>query len=418
MLTGDFNGDGKSDIAGWIDDVAGWHVAISTGYSFDPSESAGGGFWIEGFGQPFAGFMLAGDFNGDGKTDIAGWNGDIKGWHVAISTGHSFDASEASGGGFWVTGFGAPLPGFVLTGDFNGDGATDLAGWNAGINGWHVAISTRHGFDPSETSGGGFWIEGFGGPFPGFMLTGDFNGRDIDGKSKTDIAGWNQDVEGFHVAISTGRNFDPTSANGGGFWRPLFGRRAAGFMLVGDFDGDGRTDIARWNSLRPPAAPALLKVINTGETTIELDWVDNADNEDGFKVHFTGGGFINAERKIEGPDQRHYVLSGIIPGHSYSIYVTAFNNAGESDPSEEVEATTLTPKPMCDPSTMNCDPPKGSFFFFKVVCTGSFTYCSTLRIFAPDLETAKRYAELTNGNCEVTQISEEQWLHACDDPMN
>jgi hypothetical protein len=71
MLTGDFDGDGKTDIAGWNDPAAAWHVALSTGHSFDPSA----GFWITNFGAP--GAVLAGDFNGDvprHKTDVAVYN--------------------------------------------------------------------------------------------------------------------------------------------------------------------------------------------------------------------------------------------------------------------------------------------------------------------------------------------------------
>src|ERR1700674_798430 len=83
-----------------------WRVALSTGFRFDPS----GASWITDFGAP--GIMLTGDFNGDGKTDIAGWNEPAKAWHVALSTGHGFDSSA----GFWIRNFGAP--GTVFTGDF------------------------------------------------------------------------------------------------------------------------------------------------------------------------------------------------------------------------------------------------------------------------------------------------------------
>jgi hypothetical protein len=98
------------------------------------------------------------DFNGDGKTDIAGWNQGARAWHVALSTGKSFDSSS----GYWITQFGGP--GLMLTGDFNGDGKTDIAGWNQGARAWHVALSTGHSFDSS----GGYWITQFGGP--GLML--------------------------------------------------------------------------------------------------------------------------------------------------------------------------------------------------------------------------------------------------------
>jgi FG-GAP-like repeat len=289
MLTGDFNGDGKTDIAAIGDPCARerarlqalgadlralegpggppeikarlierWHerhdgevnqlttrlaspqcpisavrVGVSTGHSFDAS----GGVWVANFGGP--GIMLTGDFDGDGKTDIAGWNADAAAWHVALSTGHSFDPSA----GFWIRGFGAP--GFMLTGDFNGDGKTDIAAWDFDAAAWRVALSTGHSFDPST----GFWIRGFGAP--GFMLTGDF-----DGDGKTDIAAWDADAAAWHVALSTGHSFEPSA----GFWIKGFG--APGIMLTGDFNGDGKTDIAGWND---PAA-AWHVALSTGHS--------------------------------------------------------------------------------------------------------------------------------------------------------
>lgn len=406
MLTGDFNGDRRTDVAGWNASVAGWHVALSTGYSFDPTEGGGGGFWIEHFGGPSPGFMLTGDFNGDGKTDIAGWNDEIKAWHVAISTGHSFDPSEEGGGGFWIGGFGAPLPGFVLTGDFDGDGATDLAGWNEGVLGWHVALSTKRSFDASEAGGGGFWITGFGGPSAGFMLTGNFNGADLDGRNRTDIAGWNEDLQGFDVALSSGRDF---GAEGGGAWRLAFGRPLAGFVLVGDFSGDERVDLAAWNPLAKPQPPSELIVVSTTETSARLFMRDHSDVEEGYRIHLRFG--RNREtRRLRQPDVTDLLITDLDPDTEYHISISTYNAAGDSPRSEEVAAKTQKAvEPESDPP-----PPPLRPFFFKVVCMGSiFTYCNTLQIFAPDAEAAKKEAERLNGNCTVTQISEAEFLEGC-----
>jgi hypothetical protein len=337
MLTGDFDGDGRTDIAGWNEDVKGWDVRLSSGSGFDKD---GGGFWIEGFGYPFAGHMLTGDFDGDGKTDIAGWNEGIRGWHVALSSGTGFNKT---GSGFWIEGFGGPSAGFMLTGDFDGDGRTDIAGWNEDVKGWDVRLSSGSGFDKD---GGGFWIEGFGYPFAGYMLTGDF-----DGDGKTDIAGWNETIRGWHVALSSGVGFDKV---GSGFWLRGEGRPSPGFMLTGNFsgtdpDGKSRTDIASWNRLRRPEAPYALGVTGATESSLTCSWLELSDNEKGFHIHYTGGGLIDAKDRIDTPHELDgglvtHTITGLVADHDYTIYVTAYNDAGESEKSEEVIGHTKKPK--------------------------------------------------------------------------
>ncbi|MEN3330850.1 MAG: hypothetical protein V7641_215 [Blastocatellia bacterium] len=136
-----------------------------------------------------------------GHSEASAGFDDRQGWDVRISTGKKFSFDARAGAGVWINDFGGPSAGYMLTGDFDGDGKTDIAGWNVSVQGWHVALSTGHSFDPSK-EGGGFWIEGFGGPDAGFMIVGNFNGIDPDGKNRTDIAGWNDDIKGWHVALS------------------------------------------------------------------------------------------------------------------------------------------------------------------------------------------------------------------------
>jgi hypothetical protein len=68
--------------------------------------------------------VLAGDFNGDAKTDIIGRN--LAGqWQLAQSTGSGFSNKNW---GSWDSGFTWVD---VLPGDFNHDGKTDLIGRTA-----------------------------------------------------------------------------------------------------------------------------------------------------------------------------------------------------------------------------------------------------------------------------------------------
>ncbi|WP_405017023.1 VCBS repeat-containing protein [Kitasatospora sp. NBC_00070] len=116
----DFNGDGKVDIAGKLTDgqLLQWSgngngTISSSGYSLVPT----GNF------APVSD-LVAADFNGDGKTDVAGklTDGQLLMW-----AGNGNGTVSASGYAMWPgTGF-AAVSG-LLAADFNGDGKVDIAG--------------------------------------------------------------------------------------------------------------------------------------------------------------------------------------------------------------------------------------------------------------------------------------------------
>jgi hypothetical protein len=134
--SGDFNGDGKTDIG------AAWNnggtnvltVRLSTGSAFTPQHwliNAGG--WI-----PTTAWM-SGDFNGDGKSDMAAaWNnGNKASIAVFLSDGTKFPGwtqwDDRDGG--WADSV------KWIAGDFNGDGKTDVgAAWN---NGGRTTLTVR-----------------------------------------------------------------------------------------------------------------------------------------------------------------------------------------------------------------------------------------------------------------------------------
>ena len=219
--TGDFNGDGKADVA-WYEAWNGGSitVALSNGHGFDF-----GGKWLSGWGKPD--WAAVGDFDGDGKDDIAwyeAWNGG--GITVARSTGSSFEWS-----GQWVTGWGKPD--WAGIGDFDGDGKADIAWYEAwNHSGITVGRSTGNSFAWS-----GQWLTGWG--KPDWAGVGDF-----DGDGKADIAwyeAWNDG--GITVGRSTGGSFAWS-----GQWLKGWGK--PDWAAVGDFDGDGRADVAwyeAWN---------------------------------------------------------------------------------------------------------------------------------------------------------------------------
>ncbi|HEY2515697.1 MAG TPA: VCBS repeat-containing protein, partial [Polyangiaceae bacterium] len=108
---------------------------------------------------------FGGDFNGDGLSDLAAvWdNGGNTTVAVYASNGQAFP-----GWSQWITTAGWDPTSQWVAGDFNGDGATDLATmWNSGVNTMAMRLSTRSGFSLGTwlANGGGFstsnrWVAG------------------------------------------------------------------------------------------------------------------------------------------------------------------------------------------------------------------------------------------------------------------
>ncbi|MGL4551648.1 MAG: FG-GAP repeat domain-containing protein, partial [Gemmataceae bacterium] len=225
-LVGDFNGDGRDDLAtftrGGTGDV---FVALSTGSGF-----VGTGWkWHDNFCF-YNEVPLVGDFNGDGRDDLAtftrGTTGDV---FVATSTGSGFSGT----GWKWHDNFcfGTEVP---LVGDFTGDGKDDLATFTRGGTG-DVFVAVSYGYTFAGT--GWKWHDAFcfGSEVP---RVGDFNG---DGRD--DLATFTRGTTGdVYVATSGGWGaFNGTGAK----WHEGFAYNAD-LPLVADFTGDGRADLARF----------------------------------------------------------------------------------------------------------------------------------------------------------------------------
>ena len=222
LLSVDFNGDGNTDIAG-IDANNDMKLYVGNGSG---QVTDGGYMWPKG-GQ-WAGFKLivAGDFNSDGKTDIAGIdaNNDLK-LYVGDGHGHLTD-----GGYMWPKG--GQWAGFkqLVAGDFNNDGNIDIAGIDAN-NDLKLYLGDGNGH---LTDGGYMWP--VGGAWAGFkhLAAGNFTGED-------DIVGIdaNNDLKGYE-GDGQGR------LNGTSWYLWPKGGQWAGFkqLVAGNFNNDAWTDIA------------------------------------------------------------------------------------------------------------------------------------------------------------------------------
>lgn len=238
ILAGDFDGDGKTDVAALWSDVTGRYITVrrSTGTTWSTSTwRHSGGTWTDATNAQW----LAGDFDGDGRSDLveARNDGGLCTFTVWQSAGTHFMAPVQ-----WLTqngdwGFDQRW----VAGDFNGDALTDIAAvWNnAGTNNVTVRLSTRQSFRLGKT-----WSTQGGWEPSTVWLGGDF---DQDGRSDL-MAVWNS---GGSVA------FGLFSSQGGGFANPFPWNNLGGGWIdapavkwqAGDFDGDGRTDVVSvWNN--------------------------------------------------------------------------------------------------------------------------------------------------------------------------
>jgi hypothetical protein len=212
VQAGDFTGDGKSDIVGMTSSGV-WYVAV-TNASGTGSTNYAWGSW-----NPSAGWqdVRVADVNGDGKADIIGRTS-YGAWYAAISTGSSFNSQLW---GSW-----SPNAGWqnVMVGDFDGDGKADIVG-KTSYGAWYVALSSSTG---STSYNWGAWD-----PAAGWqnVMVGDFNhdGK-VDIVGRTSFGGW-------YVAVSSGTSFNTLpwgSWNPGITWIDV---------QVGDVNGDGMADI-------------------------------------------------------------------------------------------------------------------------------------------------------------------------------
>ena len=137
VVVADFNRDGRADIAG-RNSLGQWFVSQSTGTT--PANNA---FAISQWGLWSTATtwndVQVGDFNGDGRVDIAG-RSTIGQWCVNRSTGTSFSAALFYGN--WST---KTTWSDVRVADFNGDGRDDIIGRSA-ISQWWVAEVGTSGF--------------------------------------------------------------------------------------------------------------------------------------------------------------------------------------------------------------------------------------------------------------------------------
>ena len=271
--TADFNGDGKPDIVVL--------AKFSGGQGAVLLNDGTGGFTAATIGPGESQGMAVNDFSGDGKPDLAfsSYNSNVVG--ILVNNGSGGFGQSTSSVPFTSQGQ-SPLTRGLFSADINNDGKPDLLVWTPGASATQILL------------GNGDKTFNQIAPVSGSSVDVPIGVVDVNGDNLPDLifAGGTDNSRPLSVRLGNGA---------GGFGSAIIssGTNITGVMGVGDFDSDGKLDIAATGVAGSSNAIAVLKGDGTGRfVTKSLFAIGNSPNltvadfnRDGkLDVAFTNGG--------------------------------------------------------------------------------------------------------------------------------
>lgn len=270
LATGDFNADGKLDVA-----VADGGATVLLGKgdgSFQlPANYTTGGGSVS---------VAAGDFNGDGKLDLVTVNGSVSSVSVLLGNGDGTFQNHVD--------YGVGVsPTSVAIGDFNADGKLDLAVTNEGDNTVSILLGNGDGSFKSR-------IDYATGHIPKSVAAGDFNG---DGKVDLAVANFC----GSDPSCNSAGSVSVLLGNGDGTFKSHVDYTTGPFadaVAAGDFNADGKLDLVVANQLNTSsglAGNSVSILLGNGDGTFQPH-VDYAAGDEPYSV---ATGDLNGDGKLD-----------------------------------------------------------------------------------------------------------------------
>ena len=179
--------------------------------------------------------------------------------------------------------------------------------------GWQTILTSKNGVT---------WTSHAPGPSYFLHSAAYGNGMFVIAEDSTILASSDGTTWGTHNSGKTAALYGMTYGNGT-------------FVAVG-----GYSTILQSDSVLGPAAPSNLTSTIVAPDIVELNWNDNSDNEDGFKVERKTGSGSYTQIDTSPMDWPKRSDTGLAAGKTYTYRVCAYNASGNSSYSNEVTVTT------------------------------------------------------------------------------